>query len=713
MKKLYFYILATVLVAGVSTKSWAQEGFRCGHDEYMKQLWAEYPEMKEDYKKLFENSKKVVNDGFQSKTIFTIPVVFHIIHENGAENISDAQVYDQMEVLNRDFALLNTDIANAVAGFDTVAGNAGIQFKLAALDPWGNCTNGIEHIYSHETNNGDDYSKLHQWPRARYLNVWVVKKMRDGVAGYAYYPTGADGANFFADGVIILHQYIGRIGTGQESWSRALTHEIGHWLALPHVWGDNNDPGVACGDDGIEDTPVTKGFKICPTPAQAKVCDPNIVENYQNYMDYSYCSIMFTKGQANIMRNALQGESGNRNMLITDSVHHLTGIDLPTVPLCAPIADFYAKKGSTVADVICVGDAMTFTDISWNGVVENREWSIQDATVSSTTTATTTATFTSEGWKKVSLTVSNAAGTDTKTVEKSVYVYPSWSMIDGLKNEDFETGTAHWTKAVNPEPESPGFELDYNNGVGGSTCYALKNFKYSSNAQHYTNEYFYNLRKGGAKDYLYLPSFGLKYVTGGTFSFDYAYASEAFQEADITEVLEVQSSTNCGQSWTPRKTLTKMDLLTGGNSSDVSFVPNASQWKTASFSIAGALQTSGVLFRFVFTSSDLSNNLYIDNVNITGTLMTSDNEFAALGFNVYPNPTTIGEGIFVDYNANDKDVTLELTDLSGKIISTETVTTKNTSVSHKINTSSNLSAGVYLVKLTQGTSQLVKKVVIL
>jgi PKD repeat protein len=536
----------------------------------------------------------------------------------------------------------------------------------------------------------------------------VVAKMRNGVAGYAYYPTSTDGSLFFADGVIILNQYIGRIGTGQEAWSRALTHEIGHYLGLPHVWGDTNDPEVACGDDGIPDTPITKGYKYCPSnPNAAKICDPNIVENYQNYMDYSYCSIMFTKGQTNLMRNMAQSESGSRKYLISDSIHHLTGIDLPTVPLCAPVADFYANYF-----VACVGSAIQFNDKSWNAVVDSRVWDIQDASVSSTTVAQPMVTFNSPGWKKVTLTVTNAAGTDTKTLEKAIYVYPNWG--SALKMYDFNSDNIYEFNAINMEPQTPGFEITWDRGKDGSPAYMLKYYKKIQNAVMYSNDYFYNLRKGGAKDYLYSPIFNLQYVTSGNISFDYAYATGAFTADDMTETLELQSSIDCGKNWIPRKTLTKMDLVSGGNAAtDVDFIPVASQWRNTSVAIPVALQKDGVMFRFAFTSSDMSNNLYIDNVNITGTLMTANEEFAALNFNVYPNPTTPSEGVYVEYMANDKDVTLELTDLSGKTISSEVVTTKNTSVTHKMNTTSQLTAGVYLVKISQGTSQLVKKVVIL
>lgn len=710
--KVYFYVLISFLILGVLPQTWAQQQdgyFNCGQDEYYRKVWEANPQMKADYEQLFQNSKQVTYNGLQAKTTFTIPVVFHIIHQGGTENISDAQVYDQMDVLNRDYNLLNNDYHDAVAGFDTIAASANINFKLAAIDPYGNCTNGIEHIYSHETMNGDDFSKLNQWPRSHYLNVWVVKSMRNGVAGYAYYPTAVDGSMFSVDGIIILNQYIGRIGTGAEGRSRALTHEIGHWLGLAHCWGSTNEPGVACGDDGIEDTPITKGFNYCPTgPAAAKICDSNIVENYQNYMEYSYCSVMFTRDQVSLMRNMLQGPSGNRNLLITDSIHHLTGIDLPTVPQCAPIADFVIGKNGGIT---CIGESVNFSDQSWNSVVDNRTWTFQDATPATSSSPSPNVVFNSTGWKTVTLTVSNAAGTDTKTVTKAIFVYKADANISGADFEDMNGNGIYKFIPYNPEPNGPGFDISWYGGVNGSACYELKNYKDISSAQPYSNESYYYSRLGGSTDYLYSPKYDLRYMSGAKFSFDYAYATDAFDSIGVSEVLNVYTSDDCGISWIRRKTIKGSALLTGGNSAEHDFTPTNSQWKNVVLNIP--IQKDNVMMKIEFVASDNSNNLYIDNIKMDGVLMTKEDSFNAMDINVYPNPSTTDKGIYVEYNANDSDVQLVLSDLSGKVLSREVLTTKNAVVNHKINTDVSLQAGIYLVTISQNGHNLVKKVVIL
>lgn len=207
--------------------------------------------------------------------IITIPIVFHIINLGGTENITNEQVLDAVRILNEDYRALNPDIMDVHPAFDDVIGDARIQFALPTLDPHGFCTNGIDRVRTPETLRGSDRAKMNPWPRDKYLNIWVVRSMeRPGVAGYAYYPGAFDSPIArLADGIIILHDYIGQIGTGTPYRSTALSHEVGHYLNLPHVWGNNNgeETGGAnvhmvtdCGDDGVHDTPRTRGWNQCP-----------------------------------------------------------------------------------------------------------------------------------------------------------------------------------------------------------------------------------------------------------------------------------------------------------------------------------------------------------------------------------------------------------------------------------------------------------------
>lgn len=278
MKKL-LYSFALVLFAG--SAAWAQNF--CATDYYHQQLVQQDPNLAKDLDRLLANARTKSDDS----TVFVVPVVFHVLHRNGVENISDAQIFDAMEVLNRDFRKQNGDTANILPVYQALAADAKIEFRLAAYDPLGNCTNGIDRIYTHETQIGDAASKLNQWDRSRYLNVWVVSSI-DGspsTAGYAHFPTDVGGLGYWRDGIVLRHNYIGRIGTGNEFGSRTLTHEVAHWIALPHTWGRTNDPGVSCGDDGADDTPMTKGHSSCSNRASINCDNYAFTNSIYNFND--------------------------------------------------------------------------------------------------------------------------------------------------------------------------------------------------------------------------------------------------------------------------------------------------------------------------------------------------------------------------------------------------------------------------------------------
>jgi hypothetical protein len=248
--------------------------FNCGTDEMHRAAIARNPFLIEAKRQneLLLNEKIVEmrqNRDGENEMVYVIPVVWHILHLEGPENISDAQIWDAMFVLNRDYAKLNSDTIQVVSGFDTIIANVKVEFRLATKDFLGNCTNGIERIKTTEANQGNNGSKVNLWPRERYLNIWTSAKIGvSGAAGYSQNPPDViDQFGARADGVILLHDYIGRIGTGSEYRSRALTHEVGHWLNLSHTWGDTNDPEVACGTDGdgVADTPITAGHDNCST----------------------------------------------------------------------------------------------------------------------------------------------------------------------------------------------------------------------------------------------------------------------------------------------------------------------------------------------------------------------------------------------------------------------------------------------------------------
>jgi hypothetical protein len=250
--------------------------------------------------------------------VYTIPMVFHVIHENGNENISDEQIYDAIAVLNRDFRKLNPDTSDIIDAFAGIAGDARVEFRLATIDPNGNCHSGINRIVSPLTNDGSnsDMKALSYWPRNKYMNVWICAEIGSGIAGFTNLPGDVNGNwGAFEDGIVLRSDYVGSIGTSSPIKSRTLTHETGHWLNLYHTWGPTNSPAdpTNCDfDDNVTDTPNTVGYTSCNIDGAS--CG-SLIDNVQNYMEYSYCSRMFTEGQTTRMRAALLSNTAQRNNL--------------------------------------------------------------------------------------------------------------------------------------------------------------------------------------------------------------------------------------------------------------------------------------------------------------------------------------------------------------------------------------------------------------
>ncbi len=708
MKKIYPVLLFSLL----AHLTFAQD-FKCGTQQRMNEVYKTNPDALKMHEALIRNSAHTVISKEDTQMVVTIPIVFHIIHQYGSENISDAQVMDQVDVLNRDYRKMNADTADVVPEFKPLIADIHIEFKLAAIDPDGNCTNGIEHIYSHETNVGDDNSKLQQWPPNMYLNVWVVRSMENGVAGYAYYPSAVDGSSFARfDGVIILDGHIGTIGTGSIGNSRSLTHEIGHYLNLPHCWGNTNDPGVACGDDGFEDTPVTMGFNLfCPIvnyQENAAICNDTIVENFQNYMEYSYCSNMFTLDQSAMMNSVIHGPVGNRMNLIDSANAVATGINLLTVPLCAPVADFKASTHYT-----CMGQPVNFTDVSWNGVVDSRMWTFQDGDITTSTSATPTVTFNSQGYKKVTLRVTNAAGSDSLSITQYIYVSPDYPDFLGPRSMNLNDDYRYWFIVDNPENNYNKFDFDYSHGYDNSICFKLNNYKNTAGAPLHSDDYFYNRRLGETIDNLITPSFDLTTTSNIEVSFKYAYATNATSLSNITESLKIYASKDCGKTWSLRKTISGSDLITAGFAGSSDFAPaNNSQWKTATFNYTANSSDSKTRFRFEFFGSDYANNLYIDDININGTLGLEENVFNAMDIKVFPNPASSNGEIFVSFIPGNNNVELILRDMQGNTVSSKTVSAGNAQVTESV-ANSGLAAACYMLEIRSGNASTIKKVIVL
>jgi hypothetical protein len=373
-----------------------------------------------------ENGKKI------------IPVVVHVIHDLGGENISDASIQGALDILNANINGQASNFLNKTPDiFASVRGDLNVEFRLAKIDPNGNPTSGVLRIRSELTNEPeprDAVKALSYWNSYQYFNIWTLKKFQpqeDGntLLGYAQFPNTG---RMSTDGVVLLASQMASGGT--------LTHECGHWLGLRHVWGD-----ASCGDDNVKDTPPARepnyGINLSDFPYHVGLVNPSTGlvpwgcvadslspagEMFVNYMDYSSDAhvTMFTKGQNEVMNETLDGlndeesgisGTGFREYMWSDENIALTGVaDGFKTPVCNQNADFVSSSGKYL---MCLGENIVLRGNETQfpaGTVTSMVWDYGDGTTDNTNANLVAHTYSSAGSYDVSLTIEYTETTEAR-----------------------------------------------------------------------------------------------------------------------------------------------------------------------------------------------------------------------------------------------------------------------------------------------------------
>lgn len=634
-----------------------------------------------------------------SVATYIIPCVVHVIHKGGSENISDAQIYSQFDVLNADFRRLNADTTDTPAPWLPIAADCDIEFRLAQLDPDGECTTGINRIYSPLTTNArQNVKSLIQWDPTSYLNIWIVESIENTstiaggiVAGYAQFPNTQTPAT---DGIEVRHDYFGIIGTAANTGGlgRTSTHEIGHWLNLRHIWGD--EPACAQ-DDFVNDTPLqaTYTFSTCPSFPFFDQCTPagNGVM-FPNYMDYTdaACQNIYTNGQKARMQAALNNSgSSHRDSLWTPTNLAATGTDGTAPVLCSPIADFLPKQ-----KFVCEGNALPFKDLSWGGPSTSRLWTFNGATPATDTAAQPSVIYATAGLYDVTLAATNSAGTSSKTVTDHVVVSPLVTSLSAVNwSEGFETGV--W-------PYNDWYIANENGGAGWEPTGAAAATGVSS--------LFVDNFGGGEKgqEEFITPAFNLTGVTGTNMTFKMAFAYKSNGNLN-DDRLVIYSSINCGQTWVLRRTIGGAGLSTTASFYSNAFVPSPSEWVTEAVNLSSSTVSNkpNVRFKFEYTSS-YGNNIYIDDINLTGVVDVQEALAQSANINVYPNPSE--DHTYVSFTTlTAGKVVLEVLDVMGRNI--QTIDNDLDAGDHQVLLSNHLDPGTYFVRLLLNDGAITRKVV--
>lgn len=403
-----------------------QEGERCGTHAPDK-AW------EDNFQKLLLQTRKNMATQSVNQT-YVIPVVVHVIHTGQAigtaYNLSAAQIQSQIDILNKDYAGTGLNVGNVPAVFKDLVANTGVTFCLATKKPDGSnmAEPGIDRIRTTDKgwrNPGNaGYSPEYidsvikpqsYWDPSLYLNIWVTK-INGGILGYATFPNFStlDGIpGFWAedarDGVVVAYTTFGSGGvtTAPYNQGRTTSHEVGHWLGLRHIWGDDQTTGDNCSvDDFVDDTPL-QSVASSGCPNFPRVTCSNTGNMTMNFMDYSNdaCMYMFTLGQKERMVTTF-ANSPNRIKLLSSPVCQTASL--------APIAKFKSSKES-----ICAGESVTFTDASLF-TATSWKWTIPGGNPSSSTIKNPTVTFAAPGVYPVTLEATNAGGTTSVTIEFTV-----------------------------------------------------------------------------------------------------------------------------------------------------------------------------------------------------------------------------------------------------------------------------------------------------
>lgn len=629
-------------------------------------------------------------EGLRGTDTLLIPVVFHIVLTNPSL-VTDAQIQAQMNTLNADYAGLNSDSTKIPAYFKPLFGHSLIRFALARRTPDNQATTGIIRHTTTRTSFSisDDGVKSistggdNAWNTANYLNIWLCP-LSGGLLGYSTLPAMTS----MIPGVVVDYKSLPGGAYTAYNQGKTLTHEIGHFFNLYHIWGDDN--GACTGTDYVDDTP-NQGNSTAgsPTGVVTDACSlsaPGIL--YQDYMDYTDDDAMemFTVEQAarmeaaaNTFRASLLSSPGATALVIQKYDAALKAIDTPVSRLCAP--DFtpvvtIANNGaapltSLVLTAQVDGGAPVTT--SWVGSIapaDSVDITLQGLAVTPGTHWLTVYSSAPDGVpdedpandtlrRSVEYRESMAPPL-TESFEGVSYPPAGWDMV----NDD---GGLTWEKAT---------------GIGstGSQCVVIRNFEDG------------NI---GSKDYLRLPQMTISHLDSAYMTFRVAAGMATGAGARFEwDSLEVLVSKDCGASYTSLYKKWGPSLSTTTRSFTGGYIPQQGEWRKDSVNLGAYIDGGPFLLAFRNTNGNV-NNIYLDDIDVYGKSVSP--VLKSTGMLVAPSPTS---GVVnVDFYPMPVGLkAISVYSVSGSLVA-QTIVGDGAGSRHYAFDLSRMAAGIYMVRV--------------
>ncbi|TLV03296.1 T9SS type A sorting domain-containing protein [Dyadobacter luticola] len=630
------FLLLSVLVLQ-SPRLAAQD--KCGTMDLLNQRFSRQPILKIMFDQRELKLKQAIADrvksgkSFRTTGLVTIPVVFHIVMSRQSL-VTDAQIQAQLDTINKDYAGTNANASQIPAHFKSLFGQTGIQFCLAQRTPQDAPSTGIVRYTT--TRNTFDYTTnlvkhaesggADAWDTDKYLNVWICD-LSGGTLGYATFPD--DGVKN-EQGVAIDYASLPDGSATSYNQGKTLTHELGHYFNLFHIWGDDN--GSCSGTDQVDDTPnQANSTSICRTGIVTDNCTPSAPGiMYQNYMDYTPdgCLSMFTKQQVARMeeafttyRSLLSFSNGCVPVDVKNKDASLKSILQPDQRICGPTftpSVRLVNKGKETLTSVIIHAVID------NGTVQNYTWTGSLVTYAETT-VTLPALTAAQGNHVLSIYTTNPNGAADEDTSNDALA------LDFIYYEPFEAPLTESFEGLFP-PQG----WDIVNEDGGATwektTLAAKTGSASVKIGNFDNE------SVGQRDYLRLPTVTIEGTDSAFVSFQIAAAtySSANLQGNAWDTLQVLISTDCGKTYQSVYKKWGSTLITRTAATRVAFTPTATEWRREEINISSYIGQGEVLVAFLNTNGN-ENNIFLDDINVR--TVTINPNLKEAGFLVSPNPT--------------------------------------------------------------------------